>query len=137
MSPLTKQDLTVGVVIYTVLIWFFVQTQSMLSDSSLFPRLIIGIFAILNTFMIIRAFKEKGSAKLSIQELKMPLLIFLGIVVYVIMFRFIGYFISTAIMMLGMMILFKVKPFYKIVAVILGYCMFVYVLFVMQLNVIL
>lgn len=137
MSAKAKQDLTVGIVIYLFLGWFYWQTTSMLPDSALFPRMILGLFAILNAIMIVQGFRagKDARAAFSFQDVIIPLIVFLCIVAYVIIFKFIGYFPSTVIMLAGLMIAFKVRPYWLIAVIIIGYCAFIYFLFVKQLNV--
>ncbi|WMJ83724.1 tripartite tricarboxylate transporter TctB family protein [Oscillospiraceae bacterium LTW-04] len=135
MSSKTKQDLICGSVIYAVLLGAFYMSTKMLPETALFPKLIISTFAILNTIMIIQAFKASGDSSLNLSIMKMPILYFISIAIYVVLFSIVGYFPSTIIMLVSTMYFMKVRPYWIIAAVTAGYMAFVYVLFIMWLKV--
>lgn len=137
MSSKTKETIVSGIIIYAVLGWAFWQTMSMLPTSALFPRVIIVLMTVLNTIMVIRSFGIRWESEMNLEDLKIPFIVFMAITIYVIIFRYLGYFIATSILLASLMLFFKVRPFYKIIAVTIGYCAFVYILFVLQLNVML
>ncbi len=137
MSSKTKETIVSGIIIYSILGWAFWQTMSMLPASALFPRVIIVLMTVLNTIMVIRSFGMKWESEMNLEDLKIPFIVFMVITIYVIIFRYLGYFIATSILLSSLMLIFKVRPFCKIIAVTIGYCAFVYILFVLQLNVVL
>lgn len=60
---------------------------------------------------------------------------FLGVVLYCVLFSFTNYFIATAILILVFMLIEKVKPLWLILTIDAVYLVFIYVLFVVVLKV--
>ena len=71
----------------------------------------------------------------SISEIKVPMLMFLGVVLYCLIFNFTNYFVATAIMIPAFMLVEKVRPVWKVVLIDVVYLVFIYVLFVKVLQV--
>ena len=134
MSAKAKQDLITGLVIYAFLLFMFTQTSGLPAAATLYPRMVIVLFAVLNTAMILTAFKQQGDCAITLSGLKMPLLYFGGIVIYVFVFGVIGYFPATAIMLAAFMFLFNVRPWWKIAIIVAGFIVFTYVMFVVWLG---
>lgn len=130
-----KQDLITGLVIYAFLLCMFFQTLNLLPASALFPRAVLLLMALLNTAMIVLGYRKKGEGNITWATIKMPLLYFGGVVVYAALYRFMGYFPSTAIMLIGLMMASKVRPWWKAALVTVVYLIFIYVLFVLWLKV--
>lgn len=131
---INKQGLIIGVLLYAFMVFCWMCTNSFVGDASLFPRMILVLFALLNTIMVIQSFQGKGKVSFTVKEAAMPLLYFAGIVVYVLLFKLLGYFPATAIMLVAYMLILKVKPYWLIAALTAGYLAFVYVLFVVWLK---
>ena len=131
-----KQDLVVGIMVYALLLMFLIQSNSLPKDSAFFPRMVLSVFGLLNTVMITQAFvRKKNGNTVDIKSFGKPMLFFLGIVLYALLFRFIGYFPSTFILLFVAMFLLKVRPWWKILSISAGYLAFIYVLFVIWLKV--
>lgn len=141
MSKKAKQDLIACGIIYLFMLFCFWQTFTMKTGSEIMPRLILTVVLICNTALVFRvihqASKNGGSEEgyTSLSEIKIPILMFFGIVLYCLMFSFTNYFIATAIMLLVFMLIEKVRPLWMIVAIDAVYLVFIYVLFVMVLKV--
>jgi hypothetical protein len=141
MNTKLKSDLGVGIIVYSLVIVFFSQTFKMPAQASLFPRMVLALMAFLNTAMLIMAFranaakKNTGSSGVTWQMVKMPLLYFAGIVAYCVLFKFMGYFPSTAIALIAFFVISKVRPYWLITAITAGYLVFTYLLFVLWLKV--
>ena len=131
---INKQGLIVGLVFYAFILFCWICTNTFVGDASIFPRMILALLALLNTIMIIQAFRGQGKSAFSAKEAAMPLLFFAGIVAYVLLFTLLGYFPSTCIMLIAYMLILKVRPYWLIAALTAGYLAFVYVLFVVWLN---
>lgn len=129
-----SHDLVVGIVIYAFLACAYVMTNSMLADTALFPRMIIALFAILNTVMVIQAFSGKHKNKFTMKETLMPLAYFAGIIAYAALFHVTNYFVATAVMLVAYLAVLKVRPWWKIGILTAGYLLFVYLLFVVWLK---
>ena len=136
MQKKNTQGLIVGAVLYAFIVFCWMCTNSFVGDAALFPRMILVLFAVLNTIMVIQAFlnKGKGESKFSFKEALMPLAYFAGIVVYIIVFSLIGYFPATVIMLIAFFLILKVRPYWLIAVLTGGYCLFVYLLFVLWLK---
>ena len=102
----------------------------------MFPRMILVVFALLNTAMIFAAFKSGGvgAGGITLTELKMPLLYYAGIVLYIVLFRFFGYFPATVVMLTVFMAICKVRPWWKIALIVGGFTGIIYLLFVVWLQ---
>lgn len=140
MNKKAKQDILVCLVIYAFMLFCFVQTLSMKSGSATMPRIILSLALICNTALLIRTFGQlkkdaSGEGYTSIAEIKVPILMFFGIVLYCLLFNFTNYFIATAVMIFVFMMLEKVRPIWKIVAIDVVYLIFIYVLFIKILQV--
>ena len=143
MSAKAKQDLIVSLVIYIGAGILLAMTGSMLPDTALFPRMLLILMLFLNTLnvvMLVRKDRElKGKdvsepSMLTFETAKMPLVVFLATVVYVVVFAFTNYFIATSIMLVAFMLVETVKV--KWVALVtVVYLAFIYYLFVVQLSV--
>ena len=135
MKKKNTQELIVGVVLYAFILFCWMCTNKFIGDASLFPRMILVLFALLNTIMVIQAFLGKGAeGKFSPKDALMPLAYFAGIVVYVLLFAWLGYFPATVIMLVAFFLILKVKPYWLIPVLTGGYCLFVYLLFVRWLK---
>ncbi len=135
MKKKNIQELIVGVVLYAFILFCWMCTNKFIGDASLFPRMILVLFALLNTIMVIQAFLGKGAeGKFSPKDALMPLAYFAGIVVYVLLFAWVGYFPATVIMLVAFFLILKVKPYWLIPVLTGGYCLFVYLLFVLWLK---
>lgn len=134
MNTKTKQDLTVALVVYAFLLFIFVETNALPEAVSMFPRIIIIAFALLNTIMVITAFQKGSGEAVTLTEVKAPILYFIGIAGYVVLFRFLGYFPATAMMLVGFMLAFRVRPWWKIAIIVVGYTTALYVFFVVWLG---
>lgn len=128
------QTLLVSVFLYIFLLGAFVMTRSMLKTTALFPRMIIVIFALINTIMVIQSIQGEEKKYVNLKDCKMPLLYFTGIIVYIFLFRLSNYFVATTVMLIAHMLLLKVRPIWMIPIITVVYSGFVYVLFVFWLN---
>ena len=136
MQKKNMQSLIVGVVLYAFIVFCWMCTNSFIGDASLFPRMILILFAILNTIMVVQAFLGRGKeGKFYLKDALMPLAYFAGIVVYVLLFGWLGYFPATVIMLVALFLILKVRPYWLIAALTGGYCLFVYLLFVLWLKI--
>lgn len=140
MCKKVKQDLLACSIIYVFMLFCFWQTLTMKTGSEIMPRLVLAVALICNTALVVRVLingkkVSDSEAYTSISEIKVPILMFLGVVLYCLIFSFTNYFIATAIMLLAFMLIEKVRPIWKIIAIDAVYLVFIYVLFVMVLKV--
>ena len=138
------QDIYISVVIYTSLIFMYTVAAKLPKDSSIFPKMLIVLFVVLNTAVFIKAIKK---TKLMISEkskevntinwktIKTPLAVFLISVFYVIILKFSNYFIATVIFMIVLMKFYKFKSWKTILLTTIIYNIIIYIGFVKMLNV--
>ena len=139
MNKKAKQDILVCILIYAFMLFCFWQTFTMKSVSDIMPRLILALAMICNTALLIRCLNQlkqvSAEGYTSISEIKIPILMFFGVVLYALAISFTNYFIATAAMILIFMLIERVKPVWLILAIDGVYLVFIYVLFVMVLKV--
>ena len=125
MSPKARESLITSVVLLAVFGFLFARTFQMPSTPALF------------LCMDIRKHGKGSGAEggVHFKEISMPLLAFLAIVGYVVLFRLFGYFPATAVMLVGFMAVLKVRPWRLILAIMAGYSVFIYLMFVVWLKV--
>lgn len=139
-----SQDVYISLVIFAFLAFIYSQTIHLPKNSALFPKMLLGAFLILNIFLLIKGIKstiissKTGQSiiySLSFSGLKKPIFVFLIIIGYILIFKSLGYFVATTIMLPTMMVYFKIHSWKKIVSIVFIYNLFIYILFVWQLNV--
>lgn len=145
MRKKLHQDIYIAILIYLfAFTMFFLGRNIRSADSKLYPFICLGLMVALNTILLVNGILK--SRKLTAEELaaantvrwdeiRKPLLIFLGIIAYVIIFDFFGYFIATALMMLGFMWVLGVRD-WKVLIFVPGVLLaLIYLFFVMKLHV--
>ena len=140
MCKKARQDIWVCALIYIFILFCFWQTLTMKSGSAVMPHMILAIAIVCNTALLVRSVGQlrrntSDEGYTSIAEIKAPMLMFLGVVLYCLLFSFFNYFIATAIMLLVFMLFEKVKPLWMILTIDAVYLAFIYVLFIMVLKV--
>ena len=139
MSLKARQDLAVVIVLYLAAGFLYYKTLAMPASAALFPRALLILFSALNTLILITDVKKYWSTQevggLIWKDINMSLLAFVGVIGNVVLFDLVGYFPATGIMIAGFMLALKVRPLWKIAAIIGGYWLFTYLLFVLWLKV--
>ncbi len=110
MSDKYKQLIAV-VFIYAIALFFLVGSFSMKQDAGLFPRLIAITLMIINTLYAINILRGKAPIKKKIDEIvpkKMKYILVISLV-YIILLKYLGYVITTAIFLPTSMYLLGVK----------------------------
>jgi len=116
-----------------------------------FPRIILMLFAGFGAFILFQGFKktkklnefgEKNETdlqeideQLNFKKLQMPMAAFLIVIAYVIIMGFLGFFVGTSLFVVGFMLFYKIRSWKTIVLCTAGINLFIYFLFVIQLNV--
>lgn len=145
MKKRWHQDITISIIVYVFVAAMFYFGRTIRSnDAKLYPFMILGLMAILNTILLITSIIK--TRKMTTEELseantikwetiRFPMLVFLCIMAYVVIFDLLGYFIATPLMMIGIMLLLGVRNWKVLVFVPLGLLVCIYVLFVWQLHI--
>ena len=140
MSPKARESLITSVVLLAVFGFLFARTFQMPSTPALFPRMCLVLLILLTLLLLCMDIRKHGKGSgaeggVHFKEISMPLLAFLAIVGYVVLFRLFGYFPATAVMLVGFMAVLKVRPWRLILAITAGYSVFIYLMFVVWLKV--
>ena len=72
---INKQGLIIGVILYAFMVFCWMCTNSFVGDASLFPRMILVLFALLNTIMVIQSFQGKGKVSFTAKEVAYMLIL--------------------------------------------------------------
>jgi len=137
------QDVYISIVLYIVLAFFLFASIKLPKDSAYFPIMLIAGLAILNTSVLVKGLnktKEMGKEgtivnAINWDTIKVPLLVFVFVVGYIVLFRLTNYYISTTVFMIALMKFYKVKSWKAIIVVTLIYNVFVYLGFSIGLKV--
>ena len=139
MSPKVRESLITSVALLAVFAFLFTQTMSLPSNAALFPRMCLILLSVLTLLMLYfdvkKHAKDNAEGGVHFKEILMPLVAFVGIIIYALLFEFFGYFPATIIMLVAFMFALKVKPWWLILAITAGYSVFIYLMFVVWLKV--
>lgn len=118
---------------------FYCFALEMSPEAALFPKIVLGAFITLALAMAIRGyiqFKKTGEAKkpLAFEGLRIPLLVFVFITMYVVALDFVGFCLATAAFIPTVALFYKNKKPLHILAATICLIGFIYLLFVVQLN---
>lgn len=136
------QDVYVGIagLIFCGLVWAL--NMDLPSAAAMMPRLLAGILAALSVIILTQGIlksklpaSEQGEKAFTIDSVKIPLIAWGLIAVYVLLFKYVGYFVSTGVMLIGFMRFMKIKNWKPIIAITVVYLIIVYVVFVRLLGV--
>lgn len=143
-SKTINQDVYTSIVIYVVLIIIFTVATKLPDASSIFPKMLIIILAILNTAVLYKGIKKTQLMRednsnvvnlINIESIKVPIIVFVLAVIYIILFRYTNYFIATTTFMIVLMRFYKIKSWKNIIIITLIFNVIVYIGFVKMLNV--
>lgn len=138
------QDVYISTALFVLLALLFTITLKLPESSSIFPFMLIGGIGILNVFVLLNAISKTKAMRssesnvtnaINWEAIKIPLLIFLFTVVYIILFRFTNFFVATTIFLITLMKFYKVKSWKVIILTTVIFDIVIYVGFVRFLNV--
>lgn len=145
MKKKLHQDIYISILVYMfAFTMLFLGRNIRNSDSKLYPFICLGLMVTLNTVLLVNAViktKRMSADELDAantvhwHEIRKPLLIFIGVIGYVVIFDFLGYFIATAIMMLGFMWLLGIRNWKVLILVPAALLILIYLFFVTKLHV--
>ena len=145
MKELKKKihsDVFVGIFLEALCTFFFLYGRNLPKEAKTFPNIVLFLIAALSVFVIIggiRKTKQMNSGvdvkNISWEQICYPLLTLAISTVYYFLFRYVGYFIATPILLVSLMLIFGVRNWKPLVFIPVGYLVFTYILFVWQLGV--
>lgn len=103
------------------------------AESSHFPRFLCVLMVLFSLISLSRALKEKEPKREEVtfaSTIRLPLIVFLTAIAYIFGIAYIGYFVSTAVYMIFMMLLFGERRIVPIGAAIAVFIIVIYALFV-------
>lgn len=148
MANRIHQDVYVSLLFIIVSIFLYIKTFSLIDEAALFPRTLLILFAVLGVFILLGGLKktkaqkngetivyEGDEASMDAQNLKSPVLTVIIVGLYVLLMTIIGFFPATVIFMAGFLAYMKVTSWKVYVLTITGLNLFIYLVFILQLNV--
>jgi membrane-associated HD superfamily phosphohydrolase len=136
------QDFYIGAVIFLFSLYFFIRSTDLPEGANTFPYYIFGILGVFGLLIAFfgwrkRAHKniEKAEDEINFKTIKLPILSFLIIVLYASLVNVLGFFVSTSIFIVLFLLFYKIKNVLVIAGTIVSINLFIYLLFVYQLNV--
>jgi len=143
-SKSIHQDVYISAALFMILALLFTITLKLPESSSIFPYMLIGGIGILNMFVMVKAISKTKAMRssesnvtnpINWESIKIPLLIFLMTVVYIVLFRFTNFFVSSTIFLITLMKFYKVTSWKVILLTTVVFDIVIYVGFVRFLNV--
>lgn len=149
MTRRLHHDTPVGLMIIIFSTIFFTQTFNMTADAAKFPQGILMIFALFGVSVLVNGIKKtskisKGDEdqypegeeeRLQWTVLKSPMITFVIVTIYIWLINIIGFFTATTLFTLLLMWYMGAKGWMTYVFTAVGFNLFIYLLFVVQLNV--
>ena len=127
-----------GVLIILSAIFYGMAGKFVNPSAAVWPRAVLVGIIILSALLVLNGMKQTctpaGSGLIPRDIIKGPMAALLVIVVYAVLMKFTGYFVSTAIFLPFGMFALGQRNWKAILGVTVGLELFVYVLFVMQLQ---
>lgn len=120
--------------------WFL--SLELTDEAAVFPRIVLATFIFLSAAMAVqgyRTFKKTGEAKnpLAFETVKIPFLMFVFISLYVAAMGLVGFCLASAAFIPGVAFFYKNKKPVHILGATVCLIVFIYVLFVVQLQLVL
>ena len=144
MKTRIHQDVIIAILIALIVAFLAWYGCTLPRDSRVFPMIILGLIAVLDVLVLASGIQKSRQRRtgqssdensIQLRSIAGPMLVFLLIVAYITLIRYLGYMIATPIFMLGLLLIFSVRSVKTIALTIAGYMIFAYLLFVWQLNI--
>jgi len=145
MKKKIHEDIIICLVVYAFCAFMFITGQSMhFEDSKYFPFICVGVMCVLNTVLLIHTLRFSRAATaeemekanmIKWNEIRFPLLIWLVLLAYVVIYDFFGFYVSTVVLSVALLWLLKARNWKLLVFLPVGLVAGVYVLFEIILKV--
>ncbi|MCL7748842.1 tripartite tricarboxylate transporter TctB family protein [Halalkalibacter alkaliphilus] len=142
------QDVFIGIGMLILSLFLYIKTFEFAGEAALYPRGLLLLLTIFGILIVYGGFKktkqlkegedvqsEGEEEKLTFSTLKSPLTILLLVMIYAGLISLIGFFPSTILFVIVFLWYVGVKKWTVYVYTVVGLNLFIYVLFVLQLNV--
>lgn len=120
--------------------FFYHKADNLLAEASLWPKMVLILLIILSVLLVLRGIRKndlcdfENSFFVSVREMSAPMIALIMMAIYVTVMSYVGFFLSTAIFLPFAMYILQQRSWKVILGTTLGLEIFVYFLFVMQLN---
>lgn len=144
MTKRLNQDLVAGALVILAAGVLFANTSSIPKGGALWPRLVLGLLMSLATLVAVRGLRKAGSdgqtqegegARLTARLVASPLLVVALTTTYLVLVTLAGFFPATIAFLAAYLWYAQVRNWIIYVTVLGGVSSFIYLLFVLQLNV--
>jgi len=136
------QDVYIGFFCLALCLLIFVLNMGLPADAAMMPRLLDGMLVVLSVLIIYHGLRksklpadQQEKKGLTWDDLKIPLITWGLVAVYVLLFYLTGYFIATGIMIIVMMRFMKQTSWPLILGIDAAYLLLIYFVFVRMLGV--
>lgn len=136
-----KIDIGVGIVSFVLGVVAFVLALEMPGRASMFPKFVGVLFCILGAVlastsaMKIKRGEESKKSPVKLEVFKSPLMVFVLLVIYVLVMKTVGFYVTTPFMLILYMRLMGIKSWRTIVISTLVVMIFVFGLFTFALDI--
>ncbi|WP_408007984.1 tripartite tricarboxylate transporter TctB family protein [Pseudalkalibacillus sp. A8] len=148
MTRKIHQDIYVGLIIIAISIFLYIKTFNLIEAAANYPRILLGLFIGFGIVILLGGLKKTRTLRneepieysgdeqpLNFNMLKSPLVTLGIVVVYVLLLSIIGFFPATILFMAVFLGFMKVRDWKAYLFTIGGLNLFIYLVFVLQLNV--
>ena len=141
MKKRLNSDTVSGLIIVVISIFFLSFTNKMPAGAARFPKIMLSLLGILGFILVLRGLrasiinKFNGKEAISPNSEKNPMIAIALIAIYAVLLKVIGFYIATTVYIILFMLFFQEKRIKIILLTVLGINIFIYLLFVVQLNV--
>lgn len=142
MRKILTQDSLISFLFLIIITIMFIATRSLIPEAAIFPYILMAVLLILTLSILKTGIKRDDygahgddEEELTVDRLKSPMFVFFLIFVYCVLITIIGFFPSTIIFVFVYLFLNNVKSIKLIGGTLIGVVLFIYWLFVVQLNV--
>jgi len=132
------QDVVIGILCAAVGIWGWTMTSKMPETTQMYTHVALGAFIVLAVILIVWSVihaKTPSGEVVNVKVFKNPMLTFLMILAYVLLLDKIGFFVASAIFMLGFMFFMGHRRWLTMILTTVGMLGFIYLLFIYELHV--
>lgn len=136
------QDVYIGFFCLALCLLIFALNMGLPSDAAMMPRLLDGMLVILAVLIIYHGLRksklpaeERGGKGLTWDGIKIPLVTWGLVALYVVLFYLAGYFVATGIMIIVLMRFMKQTSWPLILGIDVVYLLLIYFVFVRMLGV--
>lgn len=141
MKSYLNQDVYVGVIMMIVSLFLVFLSMEVILEARLFPLIFLIIMIIFSILIIFKGINRKefngddDEEELSASLLRKPIILFGGITLYCLLITLLGFFPSTILFLVSFLYINKYKNHTEVLLTTVLTIVFVYFVFVYQLNV--